>query len=130
MNILGIGTDIIEVTRIEAALRRHGRRFLQRIFTEKERLYCLNHQHPLPHLAARWCAKEAVAKALGTGLGALLSWQEIEIDRMPTGAPEVLLSTNARERFRDPLLFISMSHCKQYAVATALHCRIFERGPI
>jgi holo-[acyl-carrier protein] synthase len=120
--ILGLGSDIVEIGRIAAAYQAHGRRFLRRLFTEEECAYCFAHVAPFPHLAARFCAKEAVSKALGTGFGRLLAWEEIEIARTSSGKPEVHLSPSARERFGSPLLLLTMSHCRDYAMATALHC--------
>ena len=67
--VLGIGIDLIEIDRIRQAWQRHGERFLNRIFTDRELDYCLTKKDPAPSLAARWAAKEAVAKALGVGLG-------------------------------------------------------------
>ena len=79
MKIFGIGIDVIEVERIEEAMREFGDRFLDRIFTAEERDYCLNQKRPAIHFAARWAAKEAVSKAFGTGIGELLAWQDMEI---------------------------------------------------
>ena len=117
---LGIGTDIIEIDRIRSAFLEHEERFLKRLFTERERSYCLTHRDPVPHLAARFCAKEAVVKALGTGIGKEVSWKEIEILNDPLGKPEVHLGPVLQDKIGPTLVLVSMSHCKLYAVATAL----------
>ncbi|NGX62394.1 MAG: Holo-[acyl-carrier-protein] synthase, partial [Chlamydiae bacterium] len=95
----GVGTDIIEVSRIRIALERHGDRFLERIFTEKERAYSKRASDPIPHLAGRFAAKEAIVKALGTGIGKEVSWQEVEILNDPLGKPEVYLSPRLQKLF-------------------------------
>lgn len=119
--ILGLGNDIIEIARIQLSLITYSDRFIQRILTEKERAYCARHSDPAPHLAGRFAGKEAVAKALGTGLGKHLSWHDIEIFNNAEGKPEVFLSEGAKSRFHNPHILISLSHCKEYASAVALH---------
>ena len=85
--IVGLGTDVVEIARIEASLERFGDRFLHRIFTEAEIRYCLAKRRPAESLAARFAAKEAGAKALGTGISRGISWREIEVRRLPGQAP-------------------------------------------
>src|SRR6266480_7892012 len=89
--ILGIGIDIIEVARIQASYERFGERFLNRILHPNEIAYCLSHKAPAPFLAARFAAKEAISKAFGTGIGAQLGWQDMEVCRKETGEPYVVL---------------------------------------
>jgi holo-[acyl-carrier protein] synthase len=89
--ILGSGIDIIEVDRVETARERHGERFLKRILHPAETAYCLSHKFPGPFLAARFAAKEAISKAFGTGIGAELGWQDMEIGRKDSGEPYVIL---------------------------------------
>ncbi len=116
----GIGTDIIEIKRIQKAIERHGGRFLERLFTQKEREYCFQYKHPTSHFAGRFAAKEAVAKALGTGFQKEVGWQEIEILNNSDGQPLVYLSTRLRLLFPKAHLFLSISHCDDYATATAI----------
>lgn len=116
----GIGTDILEVARIEEVVERHGRRFLDRLFTEKEQEYCEQHRDTSQRFTARFAAKEAVAKALGVGFGNDLSFLDIEILPNERGKPVVSFSEKARKRFGDPQVQVSISHCKQYAVASAV----------
>ncbi len=118
--ILGIGNDIIEIVRIRKSISEHGNRFLERIFTEKEREYCLKHKDPAPCFAGRFSAKEAIVKALGCGFGAEAHWQDISISADTKGKPEVSLSAPIRQRFGNPHLLISISHCKLYATAFAI----------
>ena len=88
---LAVGTDLVEVRRIAALVARHGERFTGRVFTPGEVADCGGRAESL---AARWAAKEAVAKALGTGIGAV-TWQEIEVVRGATGCPAVALHGRA-----------------------------------
>src|SRR5947207_16021845 len=89
--IIGIGIDIIEVARIQASYERFGELFLKRILHPNEISYCLSHRVPAPFLAARFAAKEAISKAFGTGIGAQLAWQDMEIGRKESGEPFVIL---------------------------------------
>lgn len=118
--ILGIGNDIIEIERIRSGISEHGERFLERIFTEKEREYCLKYKDAVPHFAGRFAAKEAIVKALGCGLGTEAHWQDISILADSKGKPEVSLSNSLSKRFQSPHLLISISHCKLYATAFAI----------
>jgi holo-[acyl-carrier protein] synthase len=79
--ILGTGVDIIEVARIAASFEKFGGRFAKRILLPDEIAYCLSHKNPAPFLAARFVAKEAVSKAFGSGIGAQLGWQDMEIGK-------------------------------------------------
>jgi holo-[acyl-carrier protein] synthase len=121
--ILGIGIDIIEVARVKASHERFGERFLNRILLADEIAYCLSHKNPAPFLAARFAAKEAVSKAFGTGIGASLGWQDIEIRRKESGEPFVILHGNGKKLFksrRAKRLLISLSHTANYAAAAAV----------
>lgn len=118
--ILGIGNDIIEVKRIEKVLAKHGERFLNRTFTPLEQEYCLKHVDAARHFAGRFAAKEAIAKALGSGLGDNLAWQDMEIFNQPNGKPNVKFSNRADLFFNTPQILITISHCREYANAVAL----------
>lgn len=126
MQVFGIGIDIIEISRIEETIGRHGERFLHKILTEGERAYCLAQKKPATHIAARFAAKEAVSKAFGTGIGAELGWLDVEVLRKAGGAPEIRL-TGAGEAFakREGIgeIKISISHARDYAVAKAMAFR-------
>lgn len=114
----GIGVDIIELARIAKAVR--SDRFRDRVFTPAEQEYCAGCSGP-ERYAGRFAAKEAVAKALGTSL----PWKDVEILRAPSGAPVARVHGQAAERLGNRRLLISISHCREYAVAQAL----IEGGP-
>ena len=121
--ILGTGVDIIEVARVQASYERFGERFLNRLLRPGEIAYCLSHKAPGPFLAARFAAKEAISKAFGTGVGARLGWQDMEVRRKESGEPFVVLHDKGKTLFqsrRAKRLLISLSHTANYAVATAI----------
>jgi holo-[acyl-carrier protein] synthase len=121
--ILGIGIDIIEVARVQASHERFGERFLNRLLLADEIAYCLSHKNPAPFIAARFAAKEAISKAFGTGIGASLGWQDMEIRRKDSGEPFVILHGKGKKLFKSRRvknLLISLSHTANYAAATAV----------
>jgi holo-[acyl-carrier protein] synthase len=85
--IVGSGIDLVEIERIQSSMDRFGKRFLDRIFTPIEQAYCLSKRRSAESFAARFAAKEAGAKALGTGISHGVSWLEIEVVRLPSGRP-------------------------------------------
>lgn len=120
---LSIGTDIVEVQRIDSAIRRFGEVFIKRIFCEEEISYCSKSSRSSIGFAARFAAKEAYAKALGTGIGRVISWKDIVVANQPSGAPYIILSKNALEQmdmrgFNEVKL--SMSHTKTLAHAVVV----------
>ena len=115
--IVGIGIDVVEVERIEKAVRRFGDRFLKRVFTEQEIAYSMNKVHPYQKLATRFAAKEAAFKALGTGV---TRWKEAETMIERSGKPNLNLYGKAAEQARSlgaVRNFMSASDTAQYAVA-------------
>ncbi len=121
--ILGTGIDIIEVDRIAAAREKHGERFLQRILHPAEMDYCLSHKNPAPFLAVRFAAKEAISKAFGTGIGAQLGWQDMEIGRKESGEPYVVLHGKAQALLASRggrIVHITLSHTEKHATAMAV----------
>jgi holo-[acyl-carrier protein] synthase len=113
---LRTGVDLIEISRVEEAIARHGNRFLQRIYTKDELAYCRN---DLASLAARFAAKEAVSKALGCGIGDV-GWREIEIADDENKAPRLILRGAAEILAKDLGLAtwsVSLSHTREHAVA-------------
>jgi holo-[acyl-carrier protein] synthase len=119
-NIEGLGNDILEIARIRESIERHGAHFLSKLFTPKEQEYCHRFKDPAPHFAGRFAAKEAIAKALGTGFGAELSWLEIEILNDDHGKPVVSLSQALNQRLGPHQLLVSISHSTEYATAVAI----------
>jgi len=120
MNLLGVGIDMIEIHRIERSIENYGKKFLDRLFTESEQSYCNQHRKPSSNYAARFAAKEAIAKALGTGFGKHLSWLDIEISNDALGKPKASLSQAAKEHFKNPCILLSLSHTETQACAVAI----------
>ena len=121
--ILGIGIDIIEVERIRSSHERFGERFLKRILHPNEIKYCLSHNEPAPFLAARFAAKEAISKAFGTGIGAQLSWQDMEVGKRESGEPFVIMHGPGEKLLQSRgarAILISLSHTQQHATAVAV----------
>ncbi len=117
-----LGIDIIKVERIRAAIERFGERFSRRVLTERERRYVRDRPETF---AGRWAAKEAVSKVLGLGVRGI-GWQDIEVDRMPTGQPAVRLHGRAAQRAEQlgmGRIAISITHESDYAVAVAFGVR-------
>lgn len=114
--MLTTGVDITEISRVRQVLDRYGQRFLQRIYTPGEIEYCKGRA---PNLAARFAAKEATMKALGTGVRGV-AWKDIEVVRHESGAPSIRLHGRARaraERLGVSEISLSLSHSREYAVA-------------
>jgi holo-[acyl-carrier protein] synthase len=130
--ILGIGIDIIEVERIQASYEKFGERFLNRILHPNEINYCLSHRVPGPFLAARFAAKEAISKAFGTGIGAQLGWQDVEVGRKDSGEPFVIFHEKAKVLLKARnarTVFISLSHTQIHATAVAILESASSYGP-
>ena len=123
MSVLGIGVDIVEIARFTTAIARSGQSFIDRLFLPAEQAYCSPQREPARCYAARFAAKEAVAKALGTGIGAQLAWRDIEIQRKATGEPFIVLHGTGAETARAlgvSRILLSLSHSENYAVANAI----------
>ena len=118
--IVGLGVDIEEVSRIEQAVQRHGERFLRRVFTEAEIAYCRRRKNPYERFAARFAAKEAGMKALGTGWRGGVTWRDLEVVNLPGGKPTLKLSGRAQEICRNlggERIALSLTHTAAYALA-------------
>ncbi|MDG3003949.1 holo-ACP synthase [Paludisphaera mucosa] len=123
MEIVGIGTDIVECPRIGGMIQRHGELFLRRIYTEREIRHCQSRRHAIEHFAARWAAKEAVFQALGTGPAEGVSWTDLEIRVGPRGTLKVMVAGAAKQVVRKRgvgQVLVSMAHCRTYATAYAM----------
>jgi holo-[acyl-carrier protein] synthase len=122
--VIGLGTDLIEIPRIRASIERFGDRFLRRIFTAGEIAYCeARNRSSASSYAARFAAKEAGAKALGTGISRGVSWQEIEVRRLPGRAPTLHLSGRAAEhaaRLGVRNIALSLTHERSMALAVVI----------
>jgi holo-[acyl-carrier protein] synthase len=121
--VVGIGIDVVEIDRIRRLMARWQDRFLQRVFTDAELAYALARHDPAQHLAARFAAKEATLKALGTGLSMGVRWREMEVRRGRGQPPRLALSGRAAELGEARgirRLHVSLSHDAGLAVAQVL----------
>ena len=121
--IVGTGVDIVEVPRIAATLERFGERFLTRVFTAGEIRYCDYKQNRAERYAARFAAKEAGLKAIGTGLRGGISWRDVEVTREPSGRPVLSFHGKAAsyaERLGPRRTSLSLSHTAEHAIAQVI----------
>jgi holo-[acyl-carrier protein] synthase len=121
----GLGVDIIEIGRIKQAVEQSGKSFLDRIFTPNELAYCNGKHNRYQHLAARFAAKEAVGKALSTGVGGEFGWKDIEVLNDELGKPHIALHGALQDRLGHSAILLSISHSGDHVVAVAA---IEERG--
>lgn len=127
MDIVGIGTEIVECLRIRRMIEEHGEMFLLRVFTEQEIRFCQSRRLATEHFAARWAAKEAVLKSIGTTGNRGTAWTDIVIETDSMGTPKVsvrggLLEQMEQRGIREVML--TTSYCRAYATATAIAIRI------
>lgn len=121
--IVATGIDIVEISRIEEAFAKHGLRFRDRVFTQSEIQYCEQQASRFASYGARFAAKEAAMKALGTGWTEGVRWHDIEVVRDEKGAPSIELSGRARElatRLGARRAHVSLSHSRELAIAQVL----------
>jgi len=118
--VKGIGVDIIEIQRMQESIERSGERFLERIFTKHEIEYCKSKQNASQHFAARFAAKEAVGKALSTGLRGKFSWKDIEVVNDELGKPNIQLHGSLQETLKTMSILLSISHSNHSVVAMAV----------
>ncbi|MGH9431915.1 MAG: holo-ACP synthase [Terriglobia bacterium] len=118
--IVGTGIDIAETDRIQRGLEKHGGRFVRRVFTPQEVEYCDRFKNRAERYAARFAAKEAAFKALGTGWTQGVRWLDVEVVHLPSGKPELMLTGKALEvaqGLRVSRMSVSLSHADRYVVA-------------
>jgi holo-[acyl-carrier protein] synthase len=121
--IVGSGIDMVEIRRIQHSMDRYGRRFLDRVFTGEEQAYCLRKRNSAESFAARFAAKEAGAKALGTGISFGVSWLEIEVVRKPGGRPDLRFRGRAAQiasRIGCARAALSLTHTAELAAASVV----------
>jgi holo-[acyl-carrier protein] synthase len=122
--VIGLGTDLIEIERIAHSVERYGEAFLRRVFTDGEIAYCQRKKkNPAESFAARFAAKEAGAKALGTGISRGVSWLELEVRRLPGQRPELYLSGRAEEVARAlgiRRMSLSLAHSRGMSIAVVV----------
>lgn len=123
MRIIGHGIDIVEIDRVMRMLDQHGDRFLERCFTEGERGFTAGRRRRDEHLAARFAAKEAALKALGTGWRSGIAWTDVEVVSLPSGQPTLRLHGQAQRTAEEMGITdwsLTLSHTATYAVASAI----------
>jgi holo-[acyl-carrier protein] synthase len=122
-NVVGVGIDQIEVSRIRDSVKRHGNAFLNKVFTPGEQNSCMERADPAPCLAARFAVKEAVSKALGTGIGKEFGWLDVEVKKEENGKPLAHFSAHglkALNHIGAGSALISLSHLENVASAVAV----------
>lgn len=115
--VRGIGVDIIEIERIRQSIAALGERFLQKIFTPHEIAYCSAKPTAAQHYAARFAAKEALAKALSTGWAGEFRWKDVEISNDPSGQPRIELHGTLKDKLARCSVLVSLSHSDSHVVA-------------
>jgi holo-[acyl-carrier protein] synthase len=121
--VVGVGTDLIEIARIAQSVDRYGERFLHRVFTPREIAYCQRKKSSAESFAARFAAKEAGAKALGTGISRGIGWLELEVARAPGERPILQLTGRAADRARSlgvARISLSLTHSRDQALAVVI----------
>lgn len=121
--VLGLGTDLIETVRVQQSIDRFGERFLERIFLPGEIAYCRRKKNAAESFAARFAAKEAGAKALGTGISRGVTWKEFEVKREVSGKPSLHLSGRAAElagAMGVRRIQLSLTHSREFALAVVV----------
>ena len=123
MEIVAHGIDLVDFPRIEEMAKRHGRRFLDKVFTASERAYADANKNGIEKLAGRFAAKEAILKLMGTGWRGKIAWTDIEIVNNPSGQPEVNLCGEVKkiaERLGIKHISVSITHTANFAIASAV----------
>jgi len=123
MEIVAHGIDLVDCPRIEEMVKRHGQRFIKRVFTDAEQAYAEANKNKVEKLAGRFAAKEAVLKLIGTGWRGKIAWTDIEIINNSAGQPEVTLDGEVRkiaERLGIEHISVSITHTANFAIASAV----------
>ena len=123
MSVIALGLDLVDVARVKALLEKHGERFCERTFSAAECNYCDAHAEPAIHYAARFAAKEAVSKALGTGFAQGVNWKDIEVLRSDQGVPSIVLYAGAKAKADELGItkwLLSLTHTSTTAAASVV----------
>lgn len=115
--IIGIGVDVVEIVRMKKVINEWGNTFLEKIFTENELKYAQSKKDFVQHLAARFAAKEAVAKAISKGWAGGFRWKDVEVSNDISGKPKIALYGKLKEEFSTNKIFISLSHSENVVIA-------------
>jgi holo-[acyl-carrier protein] synthase len=119
-NIAGIGVDVVDVPRMKEVLDKQGDHFYKKIFSDMEVTYCRTRKRPYMHFAARFAAKEAVAKAMRTGWSGSFRWKDISVVNDSSGAPHILLTGEVAKALEKCNVHLSLSHTENTVVAFAV----------
>jgi len=123
MEIIAHGIDLVDCPRIEEMIKRHGRRFVNRVFTAAEQAYADANKDRVEKLAGRFAAKEAILKLMGTGWRGKIAWTDIEVVNNPAGQPEVTLDGEVKklaDKFGIKHISVSITHTANFAIASAV----------
>ena len=123
MSVIAHGIDLIACSRVKEIIARHGNRFIARVLTDRETEYVHSKRDPVPHIAGRFAAKEAILKALGTGWRGKVSWRDMEVTNDHNGQPSVTLTGECAQRAKKlgiDRILISISHTEEFAQASAI----------
>ncbi len=123
MEIVAHGIDLVDCPRIEKMVADHGERFLERVFTDKERAYAEGKKNTVEKYAGRFAAKEAILKLMGTGWRGKIAWTDIEVVNNPSGQPEIKLSGEVEKiaaRLKIKHISVSITHTANFAIASAV----------
>jgi holo-[acyl-carrier protein] synthase len=121
VEILAIGSDVVECLRVARMIERHGEAFLNRVYTPREIRHCRGRRHATEHFAGHWAAKQAIVQCLGKRQGLVFTDMEVRSDK--AGVPKLYLAGAARERaqrLRIADILLTICHCRAYATATAI----------
>ena len=118
--IQGIGVDVVDVQRMKTTLEKQGQAFLNKVFSDMEVTYCRTRKKPYIHFAARFAAKEAVAKAMRTGWSGVFRWKDVEVINDQSGAPHIILCHEVKRALEQCHIHLSISHTESTVVAFAV----------
>ena len=129
MEIVAHGIDLVDCPRIEEMVKRHGKRFVNRVFTAAEQAYAQANKNKIEKLAGRFAAKEAVLKLMGTGWRGKIAWTDVEVINSPSGQPEITLSGQIKKLAAESgikHISVSITHTANFAIASAV--ALAEKG--
>jgi len=129
MEIVAHGIDLVDCPRIEEMVKRHGERFVNRVFTATEQAYAQANKNKIEKLAGRFAAKEAVLKLMGTGWRGKIAWTDVEVINNPSGQPEITLSGQVKKLAAESgikHISVSITHTANFAIASAV--ALSEKG--
>jgi holo-[acyl-carrier protein] synthase len=129
MEIVGLGSEIVECLRIGRMIEQHGEQFLNRVYTPREIRYCQSRKHATEYFAGHWAAKEAVLRSMGLAGRSGLDWTDLEVRDEPDGTPKLMMCGAAKDRaqvLKISNILLSIAHCRAYATATAIAVRETE----